>query len=111
MIGLDDWAWKRGRRYGTIVCDLERREIVDLFPDREAATVEAWLRDHPQVEIISRDRGGGYGQAVLRAAPAVTQVAGRWHLMENASRAFLDVVQRSMRPIRRVLGIGMVRSC
>jgi hypothetical protein len=47
VIGIDDWAWKRGHRYGTIVCDLERREIVDLLPDREAATVEAWLKDHP----------------------------------------------------------------
>jgi len=108
VIGLDDWAWKRGHRYGTIVCDLERREIVDLLPDRETATVEAWLRDHPDVEIVSRDRGGGYGQAVGRAAPAVTQVADRWHLMENASRAFLDVVQRWMRPIRRALGTGTV---
>lgn len=108
VIGLDDWAWKRGHRYGTIVCDLERREIVDLLPDREAATVEAWLRDHPDVEIVSRDRGGGHGQAIVRAAPAVTPVADRWHLIENASRAFLDVVQRSMRPIRRALGAGTV---
>jgi hypothetical protein len=60
VIGIDDWAWKRGHRYGTIVCDLERRKIVDLLPDREAATVEAWLADHPTVEIVSRDRGGGY---------------------------------------------------
>jgi transposase len=108
VIGIDDWAWKRGHRYGTIVCDLERREIVDLLPDREAATVEAWLTDHPDIEIVSRDRGGGYGQAVARAAPEAIQVADRWHLMENASRAFLDVVRRSMTPIRRVLGAGTV---
>jgi transposase len=107
-IGIDDWAWKRGHRYGSIVCDLERREIVDLLPDREAATVEAWLKAHPEVEIVSRDRGGGYGQAIARAAPEVIQVADRWHLMENASRAFLDVVQRSMTPIRRALGAGTV---
>ena len=104
VVGIDDWAWKRGHRYGTIVCDLERREI----PDREAATVEAWLAAHPAVEIVSRDRGGGYGQAIARAAPEVTQVADRWHLMENASRAFLDVVQRSMTPIRRALGTGTI---
>ncbi|MBV0892971.1 ISL3 family transposase [Paracoccus sp. Z118] len=104
VIGIDDWAGKRGHRYGTVVCDLERRQIVDLLPDREAATVEAWLADHPAVEIVSRDRGGGYGQAVARAAPVVVQVADRWHLMENASRAFLDVVRRSMTPIRQALG-------
>jgi transposase len=108
VIGIDDWAWKRGHRYGSLVCDLERREIVDLLPDREAATVEAWLADHPEVEIVSRDRGGGYGQAVARAAPDVIQVADRWHLMENASQAFLDVVRRSMTPIRRALGAGAV---
>jgi hypothetical protein len=55
VIGIDDWAWKRGHRYGTIVCDLERHEIVDLLPDREAATVEAWLADHPAIEIVSRE--------------------------------------------------------
>jgi transposase len=108
VIGIDDWAWKRGHRYGSIVCDLERREIVDVLPDREAATVEAWLADHPEVEIVSRDRGGGYGQAVARAAPDVVQVADRWHLMQNASQAFLDVVRRSMSPIRRALGAGTV---
>lgn len=108
VIGIDDRAWKRGHRSGTIVCDLERREIVDVLPDREAATVEAWLTDHPGVEIVSRDRGGGHGQAVARAAPAVTRIADRWHLMENASRSFLDVVRRSMSPIRRALGAGIV---
>lgn len=108
MIGIDDWAWKRGHRYGSIVCDLERREIVDVLPDREAATVEAWLAAHPKVEIVSRDRGGGYGQAVARAAPEVVQVADRWHFIANASQAFLDAVRRSMTPIRRALGAGTV---
>lgn len=60
IIGIDDWAWKKGHRYGTIVCDLERRQVIDLLPDREAATVEAWLADHPAIEIVSRDRGGAY---------------------------------------------------
>jgi transposase len=107
VIGIDDWAWKRGHRYGTIVCDLERHRIVDVLPDREAATVEAWLADHRGIETVSRDRGGGYGQAVARALPEAIQVADRWHLMENASRAFLDAVRKSMRPIRRALGVGI----
>jgi len=88
VVGIDDWAWKRGQRYGTIVCDLERRCIVDLLPDRETGTVEAWLAQHPEIAVISRDRGGGYGPAAARAAPQATQVADRWHLMENASAAF-----------------------
>lgn len=87
VVGIDDWAFRRNHRYGTIVCDLERRRIVTLLPDREIATVEAWLADHPQIRILSRDRGGGYGEAATRALPQAVQVADRWHLMENASSA------------------------
>ncbi|MGF1447329.1 MAG: transposase [Pikeienuella sp.] len=57
VIGIDDWAWKKGHRYGTIVCDLERRKVIDILPDREPGTVEAWLAERPGIEIVSRDRG------------------------------------------------------
>lgn len=108
IIGIDDWAWKKGHRYGTIICDLERRQVIDLLPDREAATVEAWLSGHPGIQIVSRDRGGGHGQAVGRALPNAVQVADRWHLLENARRAFADAARNSMRDIRRVLGAGEI---
>jgi transposase len=104
VVGVDDWAFRRNRRYGTIVCDLERRRIVTLLPDREVATVRAWLADHPGIKIVSRDRGGGYGEAAARALPDAVQVADRWHLMENASSAFLDAVRKSMRAIRSAIG-------
>ncbi len=104
VIGIDDWAWRRNHRYGTIVCDLERRRIVTLLPDREQATAEAWLADHPDIAVVARDRGGGYGEAAAKALPRAIQVADRWHLMENASRAFLDAVRKSMRQIRSVIG-------
>jgi transposase len=104
VVGIDDWAFRRNRRYGTIVCDLERRRIVTLLPDREVATVRAWLADHPGIKIVSRDRGGGYGEAVAKALPDAIQVADRWHLMENASAAFLDAVRKSMRAIRIATG-------
>ena len=91
-------------RYGTIVCDLERRRIVTLLPDRETATVRTWLSDHPEIRVVSRDRGGGYGEAAAKALPAAVQVADRWHLMENASAAFLNAVRRSMRAIRTAVG-------
>ncbi len=61
VIGIDDWAWRRGQRYGTLICELERLQLIDLLPDREPATVEAWLRGQPQIEVVARDRNGGYG--------------------------------------------------
>jgi transposase len=108
VVGLDDWAWKKGQRYGSLICDLERRCVVALLPDREAGTVTAWLSQHPEIRLIARDRGGGYAQAGARAAPQAVQVADRWHLMENASAAFLEAVRRSMRPIRGALGSTVI---
>ena len=96
VIGMDDWAWRRNHRYGSIVCDLERRRIVALLPDREIATVRAWLAGHPQIAVVSRDRGGGYGEAVTKALHDAVQVADRWHLMENASSASLVAVRKSI---------------
>jgi transposase len=74
VIGIDDWAFRRNHRYGTIVCDLERRQVVTLLPDRETGTVQAWLAQHPEIKIVSRDRGGGYGEAAARALPKAIQV-------------------------------------
>ncbi len=103
VIGIDDWAWKKGHRYGTIICDLEPHRVIDILPDREAGTVEAWLAERQGIEVVSRDRGGGYGSAVARALPGARQVADRWHLLENASRAFVDAVRKSLGDIRRAL--------
>ena len=108
VVGIDDWAIRRNHRYGTIVCNLERRQVVALLPDREQATTRAWLAARPEIEIVARDRGGGYGEAVAKALPLAIQVADRWHLMENASRAFLDAVRKSMRDIRRAIGATTV---
>ena len=82
VVGVDDWAFRRNHRYGSIVCDLERRQVLALLPDRETATVERWFAGHPTIEVVSRDRGGGYGEAAARALPEAGQVADRWHLME-----------------------------
>lgn len=108
VIGIDDWAWRRNQRYGTIICDLERRKTIALLPDREPATAEAWLQSQQQISIIARDRGGGYALAAAKALPSAVQVADRWHLMENASRAFLDAVRKSMRQIREALGAARI---
>lgn len=108
IIGIDDWAWRRNFRYGTLVCDLERRKTIALLPDREPATAEAWLRQWPDITVVARDRGGAYALAAQRALPNAVQVADRWHLMENASAAFLDAVRKSMRPIRTAIGASTI---
>jgi transposase len=104
VIGIDDWAWRRNHRYASIICNLKRRWIVTLLPDREPATAQAWLAAHPTIAIVARDRGGGFGEAAAKALPHAIQVADRWHLMENASRAFPDTVRKSMRQIRSAIG-------
>jgi transposase len=106
VVGIDDWAWRKGQRYGTLICDLERRKVIDLLPDREPATVEAWLRARPGSEVVARDRNGSYGGATARALPDAIQVADRWHLLENASAAFLAAVQRNMPAIRKAIGVA-----
>src|SRR5277367_1332214 len=108
VVGIDDWAWRRNQRYGTIICDLERRRTIALLPDREPATAQAWFSGQPQIAVVARDRGGGYALAAARALPRATQVADRWHLMENASRAFLDAVRKSMRQIRGAIGAATI---
>lgn len=94
FVGIDDWAWCRGRRYGTIVVDLEASAVVDLLPDRDAATVAAWLRAHPGVEVVSRDRSSAYSQAATEAAPEAQQVADRWHLLKNVREAVERLFER-----------------
>ena len=108
VIGIDDWAWRRNQRYGTIICDLERRRPIRLLPDRESATAQAWLAAQPQIAVVARDRGGGYAMAAAKALPHAIQVADRWHLMENASQAFLDAVCKSMRQVRAVIGTATI---
>src|SRR5437868_1097386 len=83
---------------------VEWPRIVTLLPDRKTATVRNWLSDHPEIRVVSRDRGGGYAEAAAKAVPAAVQVADRWHPMENASAAFLNAVCRSMRAIRTAVG-------
>jgi transposase len=108
IVGIDDWAWRRNHRYGTLVCDLERRATIALLPDREPATAEAWLAQQSQICVVARDRGGGYGVAAQWALPHAIQVADRWHLMANASGAFLDAVRKSMRQIRTAMGATVI---
>jgi transposase len=83
IVGVDDWALRKGRTYGTIVIDLERRRPLDLLPDRSAATLAAWLQREPQIRVVARDRSTEYARGTALGAPSAVQVADRWHLLLN----------------------------
>lgn len=87
---MDDFAFRKGRRYGTLLIDLDRHQPIDVLPDREGKTLEDWLRDHPGIELVTRDRSSVYANAITAACPQAIQVADRWHLLVNLS----EVVER-----------------
>lgn len=90
VIGIDDWAIKKGRTYGTIIVDLEAQCVVDILPDRTTDGVADWLRQQPHIEIVARDRSTEYANAIRAGAPRALQVADRWHLLVNIR----DMVER-----------------
>jgi transposase len=97
IVGVDDWAQRRGRVYATILVDLERRRVADLLCDRTAQTLAEWLKAHTRVKAVARDRSGEYARGISLGAPQAKQVADRWHLLVNLREALERLLDR-LRP-------------
>jgi len=101
VIGVDDFAFRKGHSYGTIIVDLKRRCVIDLLPDRRKETLQDWLEKHPGIKGVSRDRARAYAKAVSSGAPQAFQVADRWHLMKNLGEAVERFINSKTNLIRQ----------
>lgn len=88
QIGIDDFSFRRGCKFGTIIVDLRTHKVLDVLPDRTAETSAAWMATHPEIELVSRDRGGDYAAAARKAVPGATQTADRFHLLVRRIGAY-----------------------
>jgi len=102
IIGVDDWAFKKRMKYGTIIVDLEKNKVIELLPDREAKTLSRWLEQHPSVEIVSRDRSSTYASAITEANKNIVQIADRWHILANLTEGFEQFLNTQRQSIKEV---------
>jgi transposase len=100
VVGIDEWAWRRGHRFGTILVDLERHRVLDLLADRSAESAAAWLRQRPSVIAVVRDRSGLYADAARCGAPEATQIADRWHLIHNLAEGLEEFLLHQRAALR-----------
>ncbi len=110
VIGVDDWAWRKGCTYRTIIVDLERRKVIDLLPDREAVTLTNWLLTRPSVETVARDRSTTYRNGIMMGRPYAVQVADRWHQLSNLGDAVERLTERLLRQRRKIIPASPVTS-
>ena len=92
VAGVDEWAWRKGMTFATVIVDLERRQVVELLADRSAATAADWFKGHPEIEVVSRDRAGLYADPARQGAPQARQIADRFHLLKN----FREPIERQL---------------
>lgn len=94
ILGVDDFAFRKGQTYGTLLIDIEKHRPIDLLPDRTAPTLMKWLKERSEIEIVCRDRSHEYKQAISQALPHATQIADRWHILKNLRQSLYRVVNR-----------------
>ena len=92
-IGIDDWAFRKGLTYGTLICDLETHRPIDVLKDRTTKTLADWLENHRDIEIVTRDRANAYSKAVDDTLPSAVQIADKWHLLKNMSGGLNSILQ------------------
>jgi transposase len=100
-LGIDDFSFKRGRTFGTLLVDLQSRTVIDVLPDRKAETSAAWMAAHPEIELVSRDRGGDYASAAATGAPQAVQCADRFHILKNLGEALEGLLARHLAAHRK----------
>ena len=102
-VGIDEWAWKKGQRYGTILVDLEKRRVAQLLADRSVETSKAWLHQHPEIDLVSRDRGKIFREAATEGAPQANQVVDRFHLQKNFAEALEKFFRKQERALKKAI--------
>ena len=100
-VGIDDFALRRGRNYGTVLVDLQRHQVIDLLPDRKAETAKVWLQKHQEIQVVSRDRAGDYATAARQGAPQAIEAADRFHLVKNVAEAVEKALAQCRAELRK----------
>lgn len=101
VVGVDEWAWRKGQSYGTLLVDLERHAPIDVLEDASSDSFAAWLKQHKSVKLITRDRAGTFADGAAKGAPKAIQIADRWHLLRNLGAALEKVLARHHDTIKR----------
>ena len=95
-LGIEDFSFRRGRNFGTILVDMQSHQTIDLLPDRKKETAAAWMSAHPEIDLVSRDRGGDYASAAASGAPQAIQCADRFHVLKNLGEALEGLLARHL---------------
>ncbi len=104
-LGIDDFSIKRWRRFGTLLVNLKTHRVIDVLPERKIESAATWMRRHPEIQYVSRDRGNDYAQAIREGAPQAMAIADRFHLTKNLVEAIEPIVAQSYKQLRKELSL------